>query len=557
MFFNFFQYNKDDQANGPNTTIRGTVTVQRKLPGSSSDVGEPSETQQIESEEVPAPPEVLENAMEEETEGDREEGSEEVDDHTSSSIDEVSTNSDSPPKFIISKNGKESPENGKETPDSSKKVSIVDRLQEKLCFVVEEAIKSHITTDVESESVENSPESVVTLGESSGDKNRLERDQKKVMQVLLHDLKNDKEMLHKIRENEAYNKTNTHKTGETEVHTLTDSGSEPDSDGSSFAESDSCVVDEDNSKKRKQNNINNVVKTLKERKSSVEEKSDQTKKSPTMKGSTSVMLGNLNEEIPVLILDEGDSNGSDGKRAIVKVDKSRRKGTPAKVYNRSSTSTECSENSVTEGTLTRKKEVLDEVSGQFRRPSSETNLTITLVTDDEAPQKKTNDLRSVNISKSLSLSVVNDSSADLEMECADIDLDDQVIVDSVIKKVVPRPTARKTLPNPPRSIDLPILQEKRAQNKVLDPESMKLQPSVSLVDQVTTPPPLLNVRPSQPPRVYSSKGTRSVMLRPTLSNNSTQISSSSKTTDIGPANAQLDEAVKKVRQKSFNSHKQI
>lgn len=416
-----------------------------------------------------------------------------------------------------------------------KKSTIVDRLQEKLCYAVEESVKSQISDDRTEEEVEpvNISLNVANnAGDKTGGKHSPTTSQPTVM---LHDLKNDKDLMDKIKENDVSQITDISEPIQVEVHTLTDSGSDPKNDILLGTQLENVSV-EINSTKKKQNNINNVVKSIQERKSSVDEKSDQNIKN--LKERTSLMLDDTSDEAPILIIDEGDSNSSDTKKSPLKAHKIRRKGVPAKVFSRSST--ECSDISVSEEQPRTLTNVLDEVSGQFRGTSSESNLTITVVTDNEHKKKCTKDVRTVNISKSLSLSIVNDSAATLEMECA-AENDDQVIPDSVIKKMNPRPTARKTLPNPP-----PLLQEKVVHfNTVKLADVQPINSLSSLVDQVTPPPPLLNLRPGppQPAQVYSEK--------PQKQPHSSATSICPPKNNLGPTNTQLDGAVQKVTKKSL------
>ncbi|KAG8286245.1 hypothetical protein J6590_065149 [Homalodisca vitripennis] len=445
---------------------------------------------------------------------------------------------DSPPKFLIPKSSEA------HSPEPSKKPSIVDRLQEKMWFAVEEALKGSGDKNASVEENVRSEEnkSDETNVEKSIDEQTLVTKDMPAAKVVLHDISDITKSVDKTGTNGNQNKMS--KETELEAQSSSETGSEPDTDVSSSIESDSCVNNEEVTKKKKQNNINNVVRTLQERKNSVEESNDQTNKNPNTKEPNTLMLDDSSDEIPVLIIDEGEDNPDDHNKPFGKSDKSRRKGIPAKVFSRSSTSTESSETSSPDEHSKKSKivtEVLDEVSGQFRRSSGESNVTITLVTDEATPQKKkSKEIRSVNISKSLSLSVVNDTSSNLEMDCVESDLDDPVVVDSTVKKVNPRPTARKTLPNPPKPIELPSQQEKASsdnQIKETEPDIVKLRPTQTLIDPSTPPPPLINLQQAKvygPPKIQNG-GTPAVPRLVSVKPPPRQ--------DIGPANAQIEEAI--------------
>ncbi|XP_054278096.1 myosin-M heavy chain-like [Macrosteles quadrilineatus] len=153
---------------------------------------------------------------------------------------------------------------------------------------------------------------------------------------------------------------------------------------------------------------------------------------------------NSTEESPLLIINQDES--SDSKRST-KSYTSRSNGIPAKLHRKSSTVTKFEDNRPAK----QKSEVLDEVSRHIRRSSSEKDcpLKSMVVTESDSSQKKAMEIRSENISKSLSMSVIKDMVATGVERCKEIDLDDSMIVDNVTKFPL-RPTVRKSLPNPPR-----------------------------------------------------------------------------------------------------------
>ncbi|XP_054270059.1 MYND-type zinc finger-containing chromatin reader ZMYND8 isoform X3 [Macrosteles quadrilineatus] len=484
-------YKIDEKIGDPNSTVRGVVTVQRKR----LTMGEGDQL-----EEVTDPLAIPENNVAEKDSSQPEveqttetcvagPGMTETGVTETASETNVETGlNESPPKFVIQKSQNIDPL-------KPTKKTIVDNLQKKLCFTVVEALKNQLTPEeiaaIEADKeVDSSPEKVTEIPQ-----------QEQLTQqtsVVLHDLKNDKEVMDKLRETEA--KKDTSKTDES--HSIIEGGSEADTDVSSCGDSD-IVTDGKKGKK----NLNKVVQNLKERKSSVDERSDQSKKA---KESNAVMLDDSIEESPVLIIDEGES--SDSKKST-KSDKNRRKGIPAKVHSRSSTSTESEDNRPSK----RRAEVLDEASGHFRRLSSDKDrpVTITVVTEGDSSQKKAKEIRSVNISKSLSLSVIKDSAAAAVEKSAETDSDDLMIVDTVTKFPL-RPTARKTLPNPPRLASV-----------ISRPASVP--PPV-----VTQPPPLVSLKQKKPVVIPVPAATPRGTVKP------------SPRAEVGPAHAKLEEVVQKV-----------
>lgn len=420
---------------------------------------------------------------------------------------------DSPPKFIIPKTS------GDDLPNTSKKVSIVEKmLQEKtLCFAVEEAIKSH-TNPVHEEKATTEKMTVKTTDEGSP----YIVQETAESQVLVHDVGHDQEPTAKIKETPKVTPNNEGNGSEVEMETSSESSSEIDSEiDGEIADLDFRLNNEQGNKKKKEININNVVRSLKERKSSVDETRELIHSNYNNKKSNALMLDESNDESSPLLINESGDSSNESKNKSIKPDKSRRKGIPAKVCNRSSTSTESSVSS-SESKSKDCSEVLDEVNGQFRRSSEDSDVTIVLVTDNVTPQKDTpKQVRSVNISKSLSISVVNKPSSNLVMECLDSDLDDQNTTDSSSRDFTLRPTARKTFPNNPKAMDICNSTKTICQNK----------PNES------NPPKLKNFLPQT--KVYEINQLRN-------GNPSIGLQTSGSKPSIGPVSAKLEEITEKV-----------
>lgn len=429
---------------------------------------------------------------------------------------EIST-VDSPPKFIIPKSS------GDDLPSTSKKVSIVEKmLQEKtLCFAVEEAIKSHTIPAHEKTTTKKIKVKRTDEGNSCIVQETAESE------VLVDDVEHGQATTAKIKETPKVTQNNEGNGSEVEMETSSESSSEIDSEiDGEMADLDFHLNNDQGNKKKKEININNVVRSLKERKSSVDETRELIHKNSNEKKSNTLMLDESNDESSPLLINESGDSSNESKNKSSKPDKSRRKGIPAKVCNRSSTSTE---SSVSSSDIKSKEcsEVLDEVNGQFRRSSEDSDVTIVLVTDNATPQKDTpKQVRSVNISKSLSISVVNKPPSNLVMECLDSDLDVQNTNDSSTKNLTLKPTARKTFPNNPKAIDVSVSTKTISQNK----------PNES------HPPPLINLRDQT--KVYEMNQLKNGNLPMGLKTSGSKPS-------IGPVSAKLEEITEKVRENYF------
>lgn len=379
---------------------------------------------------------------------------------------------DSPPKFIIPKTS------GDDPPNTSEKLSIVEKmLQEKtLCFAVEEAIKSH-TNPVQEEKITAKKITVETT--DTGSPYIYQETAKS--QVVVHDVEHDQATTAKIKETPKVTQNNEGNGSDVTMETSSESSSEMDSEiDGEIADLESCLNNEQGNKKKKEININNVVRSLKERKSSVDETRELILKNSNEKKSNTLMLDDSNDESSPLLINESGDSSNESKNKSSKPDKSRRKGIPAKVCNRSSTSTESSVSS-SESKSKDCSEVLDEVNGQFRRSSEDSDVTIVLVTENTTPQKDTpKPVRSVNLSENVSLSVVNTPSSNLVMECLDSDLNDQNTTDSSSKNFTLRPTARKTFPNNQKQMEICGLTKTISQSK---PNANHPPPLKNLIDQ--------------------------------------------------------------------------
>lgn len=518
--------------------MRGTVTVQRRSSSPQpteelSDVQNTEPTLQTSQEDETSP---SDNPLDVEKskkkpltveEGDSSVGASECNELVTSTLEELSTQvetdiSASPPKFVISKSAAAKPGVGK-------KLSIVDKLHDKF-QCVEEALKDTITPEDNAtleDEVENVTDVSLTINDEVSPVVELPK-----AQVLLHDLKDNSVIIENFKNNNEKvpsTSSNINNSGKSSLIIPPDSGSDVGSDVTSSPESDTGKGDKNT--KRKYSNINDVVRNLTERRSSIDEKAESRSDKNEKDVSNAISLDDFSSDGDVLVIDEGDLSDSRSPPPG-KQDRSRRKGTPARVLNKSSSS-ETNSISLTKASLEKK---VEETAEQAQLTNTDA---ITLVLGDDKPQQKSTPkkLKSVNISKSLSLSIINNSIVEeIYSNDSDSESEDPIIVEQVVQKPFIKPRAKKTFPNLPKSLEVSqgrnstSLQNKQSIQGTA--KSHQRQPTTELV------------RPSTKAHSFnkaaSSSNVSSARQSPET-NKSTSVTQKS-------ANAQLEEAVSKVRQ---------
>lgn len=441
----------------------------------------------------------------------------------------------SPSKFVINKTS-----GGK--PGVGKKLSIVDKLHNKFLCVAE-ALKDTITP-VDNVTLEDEAENVtdvdITLNDVVAQVMELPK-----AQVLLHDLKENSVIIESFKNNNKEvmsTSSNIDNSEKSSVIIPSEPGSQVRSEISESGSPESDASGKvDKSTKRKCNNIDDVVRNLTERRSSIDEKTESRNEQPVL---NPILLDDSNNDGDVLVIDEEDLSDRRSPPPNGKQDRNCRKSIPAQVLNKSSDLLESSPAShinVSAG-----KEVVETA---VRAEVANTDA-ITLVLGNDEPQHKVapKKLRSVNLSKSLSLSVINNSIVEeIESNDSDSESGDGIIIEHVVETPFVKPRARKTFPNLPKPLEVARGRNITVtQTKQNNPTSYNISGTIKTNQRQTSIDP-----PRQSTASSNSRQSRKMFNSNKAAGSSSELPARQSQENHKPASVQLEEAVNKVKDPAF------